>query len=158
MNTLGPEHPENRAELPPDDLPPQTAGRPKLTELDYEADPLARLERNNRSTKQAIIFFFAVPGIAAFLALGTTIISRIVGGPYCDADSSAWLCTEGFRLFFHIAPALVCFFGLFGAAYICYYKWKRHQRWRPWIAVIWFIMPVAIGWSVNSAAMLILNA
>ena len=90
--------------------------------------------------------------------MGTAIISRIVGGPYCDADSSAWLCTEGFRLFFHIAPALVCFFGLFGAAYICYYKWKRHQRWRPWIAVIWFIMPVAIGWSVNSAAMLILNA
>lgn len=159
VTTQGPEHPEGHAELPPEDLPPQTRGRrPKLTELDYEADPLARLERNNRSTKQAIIYFFAIPGTAAAIALITAIVSRMVGGPFCDADSSAWLCTQGFRLFFHIVPAVVCFFGLFGAAYICYYKWKRRQRWRPWIAVIWFLMPIAIGWSVNSTAMLMLGA
>lgn len=131
--------------------------KPKMTELDYQVDPLARLERNNRSTKQAIAYFFAVPGVAAVIALATAFISRSVGGPYCE-DPSAWLCTQGFRLFFHIAPAIVCFVGLFGAAFICYYKWARHQRWRPWIAVIWFLMPIAIGWATNSGAVLILNA
>lgn len=132
--------------------------QPKLTELDYELDPLARLERNNRTTRNAIAYFFGVPALAVFIALATAIISRIVGGPMCSADDSAWLCNQGFRLFFHITPAVVCFLGLLGAVFICYRNWARHLRWRPWIAVIWFLMPICIGWGVNSGTMLILGA
>ncbi|WP_296215863.1 hypothetical protein [uncultured Corynebacterium sp.] len=127
------------------------------TELDYEADPLLRLERNNKSTRQAIWFFIGVIVTTTLSALVIWGASKAVGGPYCEADSSAQLCSRTFQLLFAIVPTSVAFFGLFGSAFITYRKWKTHQRWRPWIAVIWFIMPFCMAWITSVGAYLILD-
>lgn len=127
------------------------------TELDYEADPLLRLERNNRSTRQAIWFFVGVIVATTLSAILIWISSKVIGGPYCEADSSAQLCSRTFQLLFAIIPTSVAFFGLFGSAFITYYKWKNHQRWRPWVAVIWFIMPFCMAWITSVGAYLLLD-
>lgn len=127
------------------------------TELDYEADPLLRLERNNRSTRQAIWFFVGIIVATTLSAILVWIASKVVGGPYCEADSSAQLCSRTFQLLFAIIPTSVAFFGLFGSAFITYYKWKNHQRWRPWVAVIWFIMPFCMAWITSVGAYLLLD-
>lgn len=127
------------------------------SELDYEADPLLRLERNNRSTKQAIWFFVGVIVLTFASALIITLVSKVVGGPDCVPSSSAILCSDTFRLLFGIIPPAIAAFGLFGGAWIAYLKWKNHQRWRPWIAVVWFIMPFSLAWIISVGTMLISN-
>ena len=127
------------------------------SELDYEADPLLRLERNNKSTRQAIWFFVGVIVSTTLSAILIWIASKVIGGPYCEADSSAQLCNRTFQLLFAIVPTSVAFFGLFGSAFITYYKWKNHQRWRPWVAVIWFIMPFCMAWITSVGAYLLLD-
>lgn len=127
------------------------------SELDYEADPLLRLERNNKSTRQAIRFFIGVIVSTTLSAILIWVASKAVGGPYCEADSSAQLCSRTFQLLFAIVPTSLAFFSLFGSAFITYYKWKKHQRWRPWVAVIWFIMPFCMAWITSVGAYLILD-
>ncbi|WP_246394794.1 hypothetical protein [Corynebacterium anserum] len=125
------------------------------TELDYEIDPLLRLERNNRSTRQAIVFFIGTIVLTSLSAILIWIASSITGGPYCDADPSAILCSPAYRVVFMVIPPLLALGGLFGGAWIAYMKWKKHQRWRPWIAVIWFIMPFTLAWVISAGSMLI---
>lgn len=125
------------------------------SELDYEADPLLRLERNNRSTRQAIMFFIGTIVLTSVTAFLIWMASAITGGPYCDADATAILCSSTYRLMFMIIPPAIAAFGLFGGAWIAYLKWKKHQRWRPWIAVIWFIMPFTLAWVISAGSMLI---
>ena len=127
------------------------------SELDYEADPLLRLERNNKSTRQAIWFFVGVIVSTTLSAILIWIASKVIGGPYCEADSSAQLCSRTFQLLFSIVPTSIVFFGLFGSAFITYYKWKNHQRWRPWVAVIWFIMPFCMAWITSVGAYLLID-
>ncbi|MGJ4082998.1 hypothetical protein ACN4DW_09545 [Corynebacterium macclintockiae] len=127
------------------------------SELDYEADPLLRLERNNKSTRQAIWFFVGVIVSTTLSAILIWIASKVIGGPYCEADSSAQLCSRTFQLLFSIVPTSIAFFGLFGSAFITYYKWKNHQRWRPWVAVIWFIMPFCMAWITSVGAYLLID-
>ena len=45
------------------------------TELDYEADPLLRLERNNKSTRQAIWFFVGVIVATTLSAMAKPVTS-----------------------------------------------------------------------------------
>ncbi|MDK8869985.1 hypothetical protein [Corynebacterium macclintockiae] len=127
------------------------------SELDYEADPLLRLERNNKSTRQAIWFFAGVIVSTTLSAILIWIASKVIAGPYCEADSSAQLCSRTFQLLFSIVPTSIAFFGLFGSAFITYYKWKNHQRWRPWVAVIWFIMPFCMAWITSVGAYLLID-
>lgn len=127
------------------------------SELDYEADPLLRLERNNKSTRQAIWFFVGVIVSTTLSAILIWIASKVIGGPYCEADSSAQLCSRTFQLLFSIVPTSIAFFGLFGSAFITYYKWRNHQRWRPWVAVIWFIMPFCMAWITSVGAYLLID-
>ncbi|MGJ4179682.1 hypothetical protein ACN4EA_06430 [Corynebacterium macclintockiae] len=137
---------------------PSELDRPGVpSELDYEADPLLRLERNNKSTRQAIWFFVGVIVSTTLSAILIWIASKVIGGPYCEADSSAQLCSRTFQLLFSIVPTSIAFFGLFGSAFITYYKWKNHQRWRPWVAVIWFIMPFCMAWITSVGAYLLID-
>lgn len=147
----------------PGDLPagfqgdPQDTPSTRPTQLDYEADPLLRLERNHRSTRQAIWFFIGIITTTTIAAIGIWIVSQIVGGPFCDRDTTANLCSRGFQLSFAIIPTAIAAFGLFGGALITYIKWRRHERWRPWIAVVWFIMPFAMSWVTSVGAFLLLD-
>lgn len=123
--------------------------------IDYDADPLSRLERNNRSTRNAIVFFIAIIVGSAVAALAIWAISASVGGPYCDRDATANLCSRNAVIAFSIIPTGIAMFGLFGAAAITYRMWATRRRWRPWIAVIWFIMPYSLAWLTSVGAQLI---
>lgn len=124
------------------------------SEIDYEADPLLRLERNNRSTKQALAFFVGTIVVTAVVAIAVAIVSAVSGGPYCDADPSANLCSAGHRIAFMALPTSTALLGLFGSAWIAYLKWRKHQRWRPWLAAVWFLMPFALSWVVTAGTMM----
>ena len=126
-----------------------------LTEEDYLNDPLLRLERNNRSTRNAVVFFFGTVGLTLALALVIALASRIIGGPRCVAGESVWLCSHSMELAFWIIPAVISMGAMFLSVWITYDKWRRHQRWRPWIAVIWFLMPYGLAWVTSAGAMLI---
>ncbi|WP_238597052.1 hypothetical protein [Corynebacterium heidelbergense] len=139
-----------KKDLPPSDRP----GPP--SQLDYEADPLLRLEHNERSTRQAIRYFIAVPVVTLLTALVIALISRGLGGPYCD-DGVGWLCSRSAQIWFAVLPGLISIGGFFGAAWICYLKWKNHTRWRPWIGVVWFLMPFMLMWVTSTGALLLLG-
>ena len=136
---------------------PHDSAPQQPTELDYEADPLLRLERNNRSTRHAFIFFISIVVVTVVAAVVIWLASQAVGGPYCDRDATARLCDRTFQVIFALVPTAICMFGLFGGAWITYRKWKRRERWRPWIAVVWFIMPFTMGWVTSVGALLILG-
>lgn len=129
-----------------------------LTEADYQEDPLLRLERNNKSTRNAFIFFFGTVGLTLGIALVIGLIGRIIGGPRCTAGEATWLCTQGIESAFWVVPGVLSFIAMFLSVYITYDKWRRHQRWRPWIAVIWFLMPYALGWMTSAGAALLLTS
>lgn len=149
-------HPRDRFDVYlPDEHSDSAPSRP--SDLDYEADPLLRLERNNRSSTQAIVFFFGIIFATTISAIVIWVLSLTMGGPYCDRDDTAQLCSRGFQLIFSLVPTSIAMFGLFGGAFIAYLKWRRHERWRPWIAVVWFIMPFSMAWVTSIGAMLILG-
>lgn len=129
-----------------------------LTEADYLEDPLLRLERNNKSTRNAFIFFFGTVGMTLGIALVIGLIGGILGGPRCTAGEASWLCTQGIEIAFWVVPGVLSFIAMFLSVYITYDKWRRHQRWRPWIAVIWFLMPYALGWMTSAGAALLLTS
>ncbi|WP_295643696.1 hypothetical protein [uncultured Corynebacterium sp.] len=128
-----------------------------LTEKDYQEDPLLRLERNNKSTRNAFVFFFGTIGLTLGVALAIALIGKTIGGPRCDAGEASWLCTQGLEIAFWVVPGVISFVAMFLSVYITYDKWRRHQRWRPWIAVIWFLMPYALGWMTSAGAALLLT-
>ncbi|OFT89276.1 hypothetical protein [Corynebacterium sp. HMSC28B08] len=128
-----------------------------LTEDDYIEDPLLRLERNNRSTRNTFVFFFGTIALTLGFALAIALISRFMGGPRCEAGESAWICSEGMQLAFWIVPAVISMGAMFMSVWITYDKWRRHQRWRPWIAVIWFLMPYGLAWVTSAGAALLLG-
>lgn len=125
--------------------------------LDYEADPLLRLERNNRSTRNAVIFFCVIIAATFGSALIIYIASQTVGGPLCEADQSAMLCSDTFRWVFALVPTAIAVFGQFGSAWITYTQWRDRLRWRPWLAVVWFIMPFTLAWVISVGSALLIR-
>lgn len=121
--------------------------------LDYEADPLLRLERNARSTRQAVIYFVAVLLIPILVAFIIALISRSSGGVYCTTDEGTWLCSDAWRIAFGLVPALISLFSLFGAAFLCYQKWKSFQRWRAWLGVTILLIPYTMSWVTTTGSL-----
>ena len=68
--------------------------KPRYTELDYEFDPLLRLERRHKSSVQAVVWGFAVPILTIITGFLVAVIARANGGPLCDAGLASWLCTR----------------------------------------------------------------
>lgn len=153
-NTLGSPDPHDpRISVPRDDAMPSS--RPDT--LDYEADPLLRLEKNNQSTRHAVIFFFAIIAAMFGTALLIYLVSQVMGGPRCEADSSAMLCSTTMRVVFAIVPTAIALFGQFGSAWITYARWRDHLRWRAWLAVVWFIMPITLAWVISIGSALLIG-
>ena len=59
----------------------------KPSQLDYELDPLLRLEQHTRSTHQAIVYVIVVPLITLLAAGIILIISHNQGGPIATRGS-----------------------------------------------------------------------
>ncbi|MDO4684924.1 MAG: hypothetical protein Q4A92_00095 [Corynebacterium sp.] len=120
-------------------------------------DPLIRLERNQSSTRQAIAFAISVPVLTFLTAFIIAIISRTNGGPLCDAGISDWICSREYEIIFPLVPGIIAFSGTILAAWITYLKWRSYNRWRPWLAIIWFLMPFTLAWMTGFGTMLIIG-
>ncbi|KAB3519201.1 hypothetical protein GC425_09390 [Corynebacterium sp. zg254] len=114
-------------------------------------------QRNQRSTRQAFIYFFTVPIVVFALAGIVLVVSRATGGPLCEAGDAQWLCSRGAQIWFSLLPGLVAMGSVFLAGYITYYKWRTQQRWRWWIAVVWLSMPFALAWITGTGSLLLLG-
>lgn len=134
------------------------APRRGSSDLDYEADPLLRLERNNTSTRQAIIYGFTVPVLTFLTAFVVATISRTQGGPLCDAGTADWICTRTHEILFPVIPGIVATGGTLGAAWITYRRWARYERWRPWLAALWPLMLFTLGWITSVGTMAVIGS
>lgn len=94
--------------------------RPARRNLD---DPLARLERNERSSREAVLF-----GVLSAFAVGACAIALSVA---LHVEGGQGFTTERLEVIgipFGLAVALSCI-----AAYETYRRWRNHIRWRPWL-------------------------
>ncbi|MEJ4113085.1 hypothetical protein ACGE24_06860 [Corynebacterium kroppenstedtii] len=127
----------------------------KPSRLDYELDPLLRLEQHARSTHQAIVYVIAVPLITLAVAGILLYISHNQGGPNCDAGESAWICSRLYEILFPTVPGTIALIGALGGVWTTYFKWSRYDRWRPWLATCWVLIPFALGWMTSTGWMAI---
>ncbi|MBI8999865.1 hypothetical protein JDV76_02595 [Corynebacterium sp. CCM 8864] len=134
------------------------APRKGASALDYEADPLLRLERNNSSTRQAIIYAFSIPPLTFLTAFVVAMISRTQSGPLCDAGTSDWICSRTYEILFPVIPGLVTLGGTLGAAWITYRRWARYERWRPWLAALWPLMLFTLAWTTGVGTMAVIGS
>lgn len=147
-------HPENDPELKIQ-LPPEILQQ--FEDFDPLLDPLYRLEVHRRSTIQAMVFALVIPAVTLATALAIAFVSRGIGGPLCEAGLATWLCTRTAQIVFPVVPGLIALGGTITAALITYFKWARYNRWRPWLAIIWFLMPFSLFWIVSTGTILILG-
>lgn len=117
---------------------------------DAPGDPLERLERNERSGKQAYIYAGSVFGLTVVTAIIIAIIGAITGGPLCDAGKSVFVCSRAFELAFPLIPGAISFFGAAGCFWMTYLKWRSFQRWRPWLAMCWVLLPWTLAWMTGT--------
>lgn len=117
--------------------------------------PELRQERDERSTRQALYYFIGVPIVVFALAAIVLLVSRSSGGSLCEAGEAEWLCSRGAQIWFSLLPGIVALGSVFLAMYITYVKWRRRQRWRWWIAVVWISMPFALAWITGTGSLLI---
>lgn len=146
-------HPENDPSASIDEDFPELLRR----ELEFFDDPLARLERNENSTKLAIFYCAAVPFLTVIVAFGVALFSRAIGGPLCDAGVSTWLCTRTSEILFPVIPGIVALSGLLGSSFLTYWTWKKGVRWRPWLASMWWLMPFFLLWMTSTGTIAILG-
>ncbi|PRQ11109.1 hypothetical protein C1Y63_08025 [Corynebacterium sp. 13CS0277] len=126
-------------------------------ELDFVDDPLARLERNENSTRMAILYCVAIPVLTGIVAFAVALTSRAAGGPLCDAGVSSWLCSRTFEILFPVIPGCVALGGVLGSSFLTYWTWRQGVRWRPWLASMWFLMPFFLLWMTSTGTIAILG-
>ena len=118
-----------------------------MEEFADQPDPKEVNARNEASTKQAL--WFAGGTVAAtFLVAGIlALISRMTGGPLCEAGEATWLCTATWRTIWAVVSSIPPVAGIIGCAIIMVRKLNRYERWMPWMGVFWLpIVPFAMWW------------
>ena len=101
-------------------------------EPDYEADPLERLERNERSTREAVRYGL----VSALLVIAfVSILAAVIG-----FDAGTGFTAK--RLEVLLPPLLLAVCLALGASWQTYRRWQNHIRWRPWL---WLTQLMWIG-------------
>lgn len=101
-------------------------------EPDYEADPLERLERNERSTREAVRYGVVS---AVLVIVFVTILGVAIG-----FETGAGFTAKSLEV---LIPPLLMAVGLaLGATWQTYRRWQNHVRWRPWL---WLTQLMWIG-------------
>ncbi|WP_225976638.1 MULTISPECIES: DUF4133 domain-containing protein [Corynebacterium] len=113
---------------------------------EFERDPLAWFEHSRRSSRRAIAYALTIPLLTVLTGLVIALISRAQGGPICEAGLSTWICSRGYEIMFSLVPLGVALAGTFGAFWITYRTWARYGAWRPWLAIIWVLIPASLAW------------
>ena len=149
------DHPENdltqdadfHNRRPPE---PQTA-----EELASSTDPVVQQERNRRSTRQALAWLFGTIALTAGGGFLLALVTRLMGGPLCDAGEAAWLCTRSAQIWWPIVTSIFAMGGVIGCAIIMVRKLNNYTRWRPWMGIFWVLIPFAMMWMLQTWQILI---
>ncbi|ANE05118.1 hypothetical protein [Corynebacterium crudilactis] len=156
MNT-NPEHPEN-------DLVDEAdfSNRPRTYSDSFDAladapDPKIEQAKNKQSSRQALIYLFAVPLVTFVSAYLLAWVSRLQGGPICEAGDAVWICSRAAELWWPITTSLIAFGGMLGSAWILYDKYRNYLRWRPWMGVLWILIPFSMLWGTSVLTLSILG-
>ena len=98
-------------------------------------------------------------GITLAFGLVLALISRVQGGPLCDAGQATWLCTPTWRTWWAILASIPPVAMLIGCAVIMVRKLNRYERWMPWMGVFWLpIVPFTMVWLIITVGILALDA
>ncbi|MEX3507670.1 hypothetical protein VVR85_09840 [Corynebacterium sp. LK2590] len=145
-NSRGFEHPENDLST---DADFSNVPRPEphsFDELADEPDPAVIAQRNEQSSRQARWYVGSVLVASFAVAFVLGIIMRLIGGPLCEAGEAAWLCSPGQQIFWGFAVLVVPVFGMLGCGAILVRKYRGYIRWRPWMGVMWVLIPNCMIW------------
>lgn len=133
--------------MPDDEIHDQVpAERP----IDPADDPLLRLERNERSGRQAYRYAAGVIIATILTAIGVGVAGAVAGGPNCDAGASRFICSRTWELAWPLATSAVSLIGALGGFWMTYRKWAAFQRWRPWLAMCWLLLPHTLLWMTGT--------
>lgn len=126
-------------------------------ELSTSPDPAWVAAENRRSTRQAL--WYAVGLLVALAVVGflLLLVSRLSGGPICDAGEATWICTEFTRTWWPVATTALAFLGLLGCAVIMVRKLNARLRWWPWMAAFWFLLPMIMLWATTTLPIAIME-
>lgn len=122
-----------------------------MNDAEIDEDPLERLERNNRSTRMALLYLGCAVVGGLLVAAAVALWTRWYGA--CDAGG--YLCTRGQRTAFVLVPLAFYFLSMIGCLALTYWHWRYYIRWRPWMFVSWTLSLVTLGWMVTSGSLLI---
>lgn len=151
------EHPENDLHSANDRFSRVRPEPHSFDELADQPDPLELNRRNRRSTRNAIIYALGTVAATLLLALILAAISRLQGGPLCDATSAdaTWLCTDSWRMWWAVATSIPPVAGLLGCAFIMVRKLNRYEHWIPWMGVFWIpLVPFTMAWLIVTIGIL----
>lgn len=144
---FAPGHPENDLHAAADYSNKVRPTPHSFDELADQPDPKEVNERNAASTKQALWFAAATVAITFLVAGILAFISRMMGGPLCEAGEATWLCTSTWRTMWAVISSIPPVAGILGCAIIMVRKLNRYERWMPWMGVFWLpIVPFAMWW------------
>lgn len=143
------QHPENDLQADAD-----FTNRPRPTahsaeELAGGGDPAELLAKNQQSGRQALTYAIGAPLTLMAIAFVLLLISRMVGGPLCDAGQATWICTEFTRIWWPTVTSILAFAGLLLCAFIMVRKLNRHLRWWPWMGAFWLLLPLSMLWMTS---------
>ncbi|SFG77212.1 hypothetical protein SAMN05660282_01900 [Corynebacterium spheniscorum] len=151
------EHPENDLSIDADFANLRPPEPHSLEELATSEDPVVAFERNQYSTRQAIIYAVASPVILLVFAAILAFIFRLQGGEFCDNGPARFICSRQAQLWWPIMTSIVALASPIGCAIIMVYKLRHYTRWRPWMGAFWFLVPMSMLWMTTVLPIAILG-
>lgn len=148
-NPLNPGHPENDLSDEADYSNKRPPSSDDLDSLTTMQDPMEIRRKNRQSTKQAVIYLFAVPLVTFLSAYLLAWVARLQGGPICETGDAVWLCSRSAEIWWSISTSIIAFGGMLGAAWILYDKYRKYLRWRAWMGVLWVLIPFSMLWATS---------
>ncbi len=154
---LNPDHPENDLSHEADYSNLRPPDSDDFDDLSDMPDPLEQQRKNEQSSRQAIIYLFAAPLVTVLSAYLLAWVSRLQGGPVCDAGEAVWICSRAAELWWPITTSIIAFGGMLGCAWILYDKYRNYLRWRAWMGVLWVFIPLSMLWATSVLPLAILG-
>ena len=135
-----------------DDFDEPGRSRPSPTDID---DPLERLERNERSSRHAVMY---VLGSTAFVLVMALLLSLFLDFDSVPCPGYGQLCTSAPRMEFVLIPTVICIALTSYAMWETYRRWRDHVRWRPWLFACQILWIVTTGYFLVAASIAFVGA
>ena len=118
-------------------------------------DPLERLERNERSSRHAVLYVLAS---AAFVLVVALLLSLSLDFDAVPCPGYGRLCTSAPRVEFVIIPTGICIVLTGYAMWETYRRWRDHVRWRPWLFACQIMWILTTGYLLVAASIAFVGA